>query len=46
LQFSLRDPRIVSTVVGMTKPERVQETVALAQHSIPEALWKEIEKIS
>jgi D-threo-aldose 1-dehydrogenase len=46
LQFSLRDPRIVSTVIGMTKPERLQETVALAQHSIPEALWEEIEKIS
>jgi D-threo-aldose 1-dehydrogenase len=24
LQFSLKDPRIVSTIVGMSRPERVQ----------------------
>lgn len=42
LQFSLRDPRISSTVVGMSRPERVEETVALAQHPIPGALWEEL----
>jgi D-threo-aldose 1-dehydrogenase len=42
LQFSLRDPRIVSTVVGVTRPERLNETVSLAQFSIPDELWEAI----
>lgn len=42
LQFSLRDPRITATIVGMSKPERVAETVAFAREEIPEALWEEI----
>ncbi len=41
LQFSLRDARIISTVVGMSRPERITETIALAQHAIPEAFWEE-----
>lgn len=39
LQFSLRDPRISSTVVGITRPERLSETVSLAQFPIPHELW-------
>lgn len=39
LQFSLRDPRVTSTIVGMTRPERIAQTVALAETEIPEALW-------
>lgn len=42
LQFSLRDPRITSTVIGMTKPERIQQTVELASHPIPQELWDEL----
>jgi D-threo-aldose 1-dehydrogenase len=42
LQFSLRNPRIASTIVGMTRPERVAATVALAQTPIPDELWQEI----
>ena len=42
LQFSLRDPRIASTIVGISKPERIQETLRLAQLPIPEDLWEEI----
>ncbi|GCE09574.1 aldo/keto reductase [Dictyobacter aurantiacus] len=45
LQFSLRDPRIHSTVIGMTRPERLDETVKLAQTVIPDELWREIEVI-
>jgi D-threo-aldose 1-dehydrogenase len=41
LQFSLRDPRIVSTIVGISRPERLTETVSLAQYPIPAELWKE-----
>lgn len=42
LQFSLRDPRLVSTVVGMSRPERITDTLRLAQHPIPDELWSEI----
>lgn len=45
LQFSLRDPRITSTIVGMSKPERLNETVQLAQHPVPDTLWGELEHI-
>ena len=34
LQFSLRDPRITSTIVGVTRPERIAETLDLASLSI------------
>ena len=39
LQFSMRDPRIASTLLGVTKPERVAETVRLAEYPIPDAAW-------
>ena len=46
LQFSLRDARIVSTIVGMSQPERLAQTVALAQHPIPDALWAELATVT
>ena len=42
LQFSLRDPRIVSTIVGISRPERVGQTLALAAHPIPDELWERL----
>jgi D-threo-aldose 1-dehydrogenase len=45
LQFSLRDERIASTVVGMTRPERVEQTLKLARHPIPDELWEKLEAI-
>jgi len=42
VQFSTRDPRIVSTVVGVSKPERVDRLVELAQTPIPPKLWDEL----
>ena len=42
LQFSLRDPRITSTIAGMSRPERLTETIALAQYPLPSELWKEL----
>jgi D-threo-aldose 1-dehydrogenase len=44
LQFSLREPRITSTIVGFSRPERVQETLRLANLSIPDALWLELDE--
>jgi D-threo-aldose 1-dehydrogenase len=43
LQFSLKDPRIVSTIVGMSRPERVKQTVDLATHPIPAELWERMD---
>jgi D-threo-aldose 1-dehydrogenase len=43
LQFSLRDPRITSTIVGMTRPERLAQTIELAKTSIPDDLWRELD---
>ncbi len=45
LQFSLRDARIASTIVGMTRPERLAETLNLAQQPIPVELWAELDSI-
>jgi D-threo-aldose 1-dehydrogenase len=45
LQFSLRDPRIDSTIVGMTRPDRVAQTVDLALHPIPDELWPQLDAI-
>ncbi|MGH2403447.1 MAG: aldo/keto reductase, partial [bacterium] len=44
LQFSLRDPRILSTIVGVTQPERVGDTLALAAHPIPDELWSQLDR--
>jgi D-threo-aldose 1-dehydrogenase len=45
LQFSLRDQRIASTIVGMTQPERLEQTVELSHYIIPEELWRELEAL-
>jgi D-threo-aldose 1-dehydrogenase len=46
LQFSLRDPRIASTVVGFSRSSRVEETLRLATFPIPEALWPELRRLT
>lgn len=45
LQLSLRDPRITSTIVGISRPERLTETIALAQYTLPDELWAELESV-
>lgn len=42
LQFSLRDPRIASTICGVSKPERVAQTLEWAAAPIPEEAWAEL----
>lgn len=44
LQFSMRDPRVTATIVGMTRPERLIQTIELARTPIPDALWDEVEE--
>ena len=45
LQFSLRDERIASTVVGMSRPGRVARTLDLASEPLPDALWPALEAL-
>lgn len=42
LQFSLGDSRITSTIVGMSHPERILQTIDLARVPIPPDLWREL----
>lgn len=46
LQFSLREPRIASTIVGMSSPERIAQTVRLAEWDIPDNVWAELEPLA
>jgi D-threo-aldose 1-dehydrogenase len=46
LQFSVRERRIHSTVVGISAPERVGETLDLLDVQIPDELWDELRKLS
>lgn len=42
LQFSMKDPRVASTIVGVSKPERVAQTLGWAADDIGADLWAEI----
>ena len=42
LQFSMRDPRITSTVCGVSSPQRIAETIAWAEWPISEAAWADL----
>jgi D-threo-aldose 1-dehydrogenase len=46
LQFSVREPRIHSTVVGISAPERVRETLDLLAAEIPAELWEELRELA
>lgn len=46
LQFSLRDTRIASTIVGMSRPERIRQTIDLANEVIPDDCWQELNQIA
>jgi D-threo-aldose 1-dehydrogenase len=45
LQFSMRDPRIASTICGVTKPERVAQTLEWARFPIPAVVWEELNAV-
>jgi D-threo-aldose 1-dehydrogenase len=46
LQFSLRESRITSTIVGISEPERVEQTLRLAEWPIPGKLWEELQPLA
>ena len=41
LQFSLRDERVSSTICGISKPERIKQTLE-ARYPVPQAVWDEL----
>ena len=45
LQFSVRDERFASTIVGMSHPDRVAATVEAATADLPADLWPELEAL-
>lgn len=45
MQFSARDPRIASTVIGVSRPERIAQSVAGIELAIPDALFEEVDRI-
>jgi D-threo-aldose 1-dehydrogenase len=46
LQFSLRDERIASTIVGMSEPQRIVQTTKLATWPIPDDLWSDLRRLA
>jgi D-threo-aldose 1-dehydrogenase len=46
LQFSLRSELIDSTIVGVSSPVRITETLELASVVIPDELWPELERLT
>ena len=46
LQFSMRSRHVTSTVAGVSKPERVAQTLAWASEKLPDAIWTEFAEFS
>jgi D-threo-aldose 1-dehydrogenase len=45
LQFSLRDSRVHSTVVGVSRENRLPELAGQASATVPDELWQELESL-
>jgi D-threo-aldose 1-dehydrogenase len=45
LQFSMCDPRITSTIVGLSRVERLAQTIDLAHTPIPNELWPQLDAV-
>lgn len=45
LQFSMKSQKVTSTIVGISKPERIDETLAWASADIPQTVWDKIESL-
>jgi D-threo-aldose 1-dehydrogenase len=46
LQFSVRDPRVASTVIGISSPSRLDATAELLAQEIPGELWAELDSLA
>jgi D-threo-aldose 1-dehydrogenase len=45
LQFSMIDPRITSTIIGLSKAERLAQTVELAHVPMPMEIWAQLDAV-
>lgn len=45
VRFSTRDPRIATTVVGISRPERIAQTASAAVADLPQEFWDELETL-
>ncbi|WP_421724001.1 aldo/keto reductase [Bauldia sp.] len=45
LQFSLRNAEIATTICGVSKAERIDQTIEWAEWDIPESLWAELAEV-
>lgn len=45
IRFSTRDPRVHTTVVGISRIERIAPTLTAADADLPEELWAELEAL-
>ena len=46
LQFSLREPRVTATVVGVSEPARIGQITALMSEPVPDDLWAELDSLA
>ncbi len=46
LQFCVREPRVTATVVGVSKPERIDQITALLSEPVCDELWAELDSLS
>ena len=46
LAFSVRDARIASTIVGASRPGRIEQVLDLLDVPIPDALWPELDTLA
>ena len=42
LQFSMHDERVTSTICGISKPERIKQTLDWGRYNIPPLAWDEL----
>ena len=45
LQFSMEDKRVLSTIIGVSKPQRVEQTIEWASIKIPAEMKEELKKL-
>lgn len=45
LQFSMRDPRIATTLVGVSSPHSIEQNLQWASAEIPAAFWAELKNL-
>ncbi len=43
IAFSVRDPRVATTIVGISRPERITATLDAAALDLPQEFWDELE---